>query len=102
MMMLGCALMCLFKWFVAKGPGRNFGSGFAIELVRLADVLLKRASSNLVLCYVAELLACVLALVFIAVACVVVSVAIVLVIAAVGLVVFLAMLPICFAATWRR
>ena len=49
--------MCLFKWFLAKGPGRNFGSGFAIELVRLADVLLKRASSNLVLCYVAELLA---------------------------------------------
>lgn len=102
MMMLGCALMCLFKWFVAKGPGRNFGSGFAIELVRLADVLLKRASSNLVLYYVAELLACMLALVFIAVACVVASVAIVLVIAAVGLVVFLAMLPICFAATWRR
>lgn len=60
LMMLGCALMCLFKWFVAKGPGRNFGSGFAIELVRLSDVLLKRASSNLVLCYVAELLACVL------------------------------------------
>lgn len=25
MIMLGCALMCLFKWFVAKGPGRNLG-----------------------------------------------------------------------------
>ena len=24
MIMLGCALMCLFKWFLAKGPGRNF------------------------------------------------------------------------------
>ena len=102
MMMLGCALMCLFKWFVAKGPGRNFGSGFAIELVRLADVLLKRASSNLVLCYVAELLACLLALVFIAVAYVVVCVAISLAIAAVGLVVCLAGLPIIFAAMWRR
>lgn len=102
MMMLGCALMCLFKWFFAKGPGRNFGSGFAIELVRLADVLLKRASSNLVLCYVAELLACMLALVFIAVAYVVASVAIVLAIGAVALVVCLAGLPIIFAATWRR
>lgn len=102
MMMLGCALMCLFKWFVAKGPGRNFGSGFAIELVRLADVLLKCASSNLVLCYVAELLACVLALVFIAVAYVVVNVAIVLAIAAVALVVCLAGLPIIYVATRHR
>ncbi len=102
MMMLGCALMCLFKWFVAKGPGRNFGSGFAIELVRLADVLLKRASSNLVLCYVAELLACVLALVFIAVAYVAVSVAIALVFTAVALVACLAGLPIILAASWRR
>ncbi len=76
--------MCLFKWFLAKGPGRNFGSGFAVELVRLADVLLKRASSNLVLCYVAELLACLLALAFIAVAYVVVSVAIALAFAAVA------------------
>lgn len=102
LMMLGCALMCLFKWFVAKGPGRNFGSGFAIELVRLSDVLLKRASSNLVLCYVAELLACVLALVFIAVAYVAVSVAIALVFTAVALVVCLAGLPIILAASWRR
>lgn len=102
MMMLGCALMCLFKWFVAKGPGRNFGSGFVIELVRFADVLLKRASSNLVLCYVAELLACVLALVFIAVAYVVVSVAIALAITAVALVVCLAGLPIIYVATRHR
>lgn len=100
--MLGCALMCLFKWFVAKGPGRNFGSGFAIELVRLADVLLKRASSNLVLCYVAELLACLLALAFIVVAYVVVSVAIALAFAAVALVVCLAGIPIILAASWRR
>lgn len=100
--MLGCALMCLFKWFLAKGPGRNFGSGFAIELVRLADVLLKRASSNLVLCYVAELLACLLALAFIAVAYVVVSVAIALAFAAVALVVCLAGIPIILAASWRR
>lgn len=102
LMMLGCALMCLFKWFVAKGPGRNFGSGFAIELVRLSDVLLKRASSNLVLCYVAELLACVLALVFIAVAYVAVSVAIALAFAAVALAVCIAGLPIILAASWRR
>lgn len=102
LMMLGCALMCLFKWFVAKGPGRNFGSGFAIELVRLSDVLLKRASSNLVLCYVAELLACVLALAFIAVAYVVVSVAIVLAFTAIALVVCLAGLPFILAASWRR
>lgn len=102
MMMLGCALMCLFKWFLAKGPGRNFGSGFAIELVRLADVLLKRASSNLVLCYVAELLACLLALAFIAVAYVVVSVAIALAFAAVALAVCLAGIPVILAASWRR
>lgn len=102
LMMLGCALMCLFKWFVAKGPGRNFGSGFAIELVRLSDVLLKRASSNLVLCYVAELLACVLALVFIAVAYVAVSVAIALVFTAVALVVCLAGLPFLLAGVSRR
>lgn len=102
MMMLGCALMCLFKWFLAKGPGRNFGSGFAVELVRLADVPLKRASSNLVLCYVAELLACLLALAFIAVAYVVASVAIVLAFAAVALAVCLAGIPIILAASWRR
>lgn len=102
LMMLGCALMCLFKWFVAKGPGRNFGSGFAIELVRLSDVLLKRASSNLVLCYVAELLACVLALVFIAVAYVAVSVAIALVFTAVALVVCLAGLPFLLAGMSHR
>ena len=102
MMMLGCALMCLFKWFVAKGPGRNFGSGFVIELVRLADVLLKRASSNLVLCYVAELLACVLALVFIAVAFVVVNVAIVLVIAVGAFAVCLAGLPFLKASISHR
>lgn len=102
LMMLGCALMCLFKWFVAKGPGCNFGSGFAIELVRLSDVLLKRASSNLVLCYVAELLACVLALVFIAVAYVAVSVAIVLVFTAVALVVCLAGLPFAIAGSSYR
>jgi membrane protein len=102
LMMLGCALMCLFKWFVAKGPGRNFGSGFAIELVRFSDVLLKRASSNLVLCYVAELLACLLALAFIAVAYVVVSVAIVLAFTAIALVVCLAGLPFILTASWRR
>lgn len=102
MIMLGCALMCLFKWFLAKGPGRNFGSGFAIELVRLADVLLKRASSNLVLCYAAELLACLLALAFIAVAFVVVSVAIALAFAAVALAVCLAGIPVILAASWRR
>ena len=97
LMMLGCALMCLFKRFVAKGPGCNFGSGFAIELVRLSDVLLRRASSNLVLCYVAELLACVLALVFIAVAYAAVSVAIALALTAVALVVCLAGLPFLLA-----
>lgn len=102
MIMLGCALMCLFKWFVAKGPGRNFGSGFAIELVRLADVLLKRASSNLVLCYVAELLACVLALVFIVVAYVAISVAIALAFTAVALVVCLAGLPFAIAGSSYR
>lgn len=102
MMMLGCALMCLFKWFVAKGPGRNFGSGFVIELVRLVDVLLKRASSNLVLCYVAELLACVLALVFIAVAFVVVNVAIVLAIAVGAFAVCLAGLPFLKASISHR
>lgn len=102
MIMLGCALMCLFKWFVAKGPGRNFGNGFLIELVRLADVLLKRASSNLVLCYAAELLACVLALVFIVVAYIAVSVAIALAFAAVALAVCLAGLPFIIAASSRR
>ena len=101
MIMLGCALMCLFKWFLAKGPGRNFGSGFAIELVRLADILLKRVSSNLVLCYVVELLACLLVLAFIVVACVAVSVAIALAFAAVALVVCLAGLPIILAGSWR-
>lgn len=101
MIMFGCTLMCLFKWFVAKGPGRNFGSGFAIELVRLADVLLKRASSNLVLCYVVELLACLLVLAFIVVARVAVSVAIALAFAAVALVVCLAGLPIILAGSWR-
>lgn len=102
MIIFGCTLMCLFKWFVAKGPGRNFGNGFAIELVRLSDVLLKRASSNLVLCYVAELLACMLALVFIAVAYVAVSVAIAFACVAVALVVCLAGLPIIFAASSHR
>lgn len=102
MMMLGCALMCLFKWFLAKGPGRNFGSGFAIELIRLADVLLKRASLNLVLCYVAELLACVLALVFIAVAYVAVGVVIALALTAVALVVCLAGLPFLLAGMSHR
>lgn len=102
MMMLGCTLMCLFKWFVAKGPGRNFGSGFAIELVRLADVLLKRASSNLVLCYVAELLACVLALVFIVVAYVAISVVIALAFGAIALAVCLAGLPFIIAASSHR
>ena len=102
MIMLGCALMCLFKWFLAKGPGRNFGSGFAVELVRLSDVLLTRASSNLVLCYVAELLACLLALAFIVVDYIVVSVAIALTFAAVALVVCLAGIPVILAASWRR
>lgn len=102
MIMLGCALMCLFKWFVAKGPGRNFGSGFAIELVRLSDVLLKRASSNLVLCYVAELLACVLALVFIVVAYVAISVAFALVVTAVALVLCLVGLPFAIAGSSYR
>lgn len=102
MMMLGCALMCLFKWFVAKGPGRNFGSAFLIELVRLADVLLKRASSNLVLCYVAELLACVFALVFIVVAYVAVSVSIALAFTAIALTVCLAGLPFIIAASSHR
>lgn len=102
MIMLGCALMCLFKWFLAKGPGRNFGSGFAVELVRLADILLKRASSNLVLCYVAELPACLLALAFIAVAYVIVSVAIALAFAAVALAVCLAGILVTLAASWRR
>lgn len=102
MIMLGCALMCLFKWFVAKGPGRNFGNGFAIELVRLADVLLKRASLNLVLCYVAELLACVLALVFIVAAYVAISVAFALVITAVALVLCLAGLPFAIAGSSYR
>lgn len=102
MIMLGCALMCLFKWFVAKGTGRNFGSGFAIELVRLADVLLKRASSNLVLCYVAELFACVLALVFIVVAYVAISVAFALVVTAVALVLCLAGLPFAIAGSSYR
>lgn len=102
MMMLGCTLMCLFKWFIAKGPGRNFGSGFAIELVRLADVLLKRASSNLVLCYVAELLACVLALVFIVVAYVAISVVIALAFGAIALAVCLAGLPFIIAASSHR
>ena len=102
MIMFGCTLMCLFKWFVAKGPGRNFGSGFAIELVRLADVLLKRASSNLVLCYVADLLACVLALVFIVVAYVAISVAFALVITAVALVLCLAGIPFLLAGSSYR
>lgn len=102
MIMLGCALMCLFKWFVAKGPGRNFGSGFLIELVRLADVLLKRASSNLVLCYVAELLACVLALIFIVVAYVAISVAVALAFGAIALAVCLAGLPFIIAASSHR
>ena len=102
MIMFGCALMCLFKWFVAKGPGRNFGSGFAIELVRLADVLLKRASSNLVLCYVAELLACVLALVFIVVAYVAIGVAFALVVTAAALVLCLAGLPFAIAGSSYR
>lgn len=102
MIMFGCTLMCLFKWFVAKGPGRNFGNGFAIELVRLADVLLKRASSNLVLCYVAELFACVLALVFIVVAYVAISVAFALVVTAVALVLCLAGLPFAIAGSSYR
>lgn len=102
MIMFGCTLMCLFKWFVAKGPGRNFGSGFAIELVRLADVLLKRASSNLVLCYVADLLACVLAMVFIVVAYVAIGVAIALAFAAIALVVCLAGLPFIIAGSSYR
>lgn len=102
MIMFGCTLMCLFKWFVAKGPGRNFGSGFAIELVRLADVLLKRASSNLVLCYVAELLACVLALVFIVVAYVAISVVIALAFGAIALAACLAGLPFIIAASSHR
>lgn len=102
MMMLGCTLMCLFKWFVAKGPGRNFGSGFAIELVRLADVLLKRASSNLVLCYVAELLACVLAMVFIVVVCVVASIAFAFVITVVALSLCLVGLPFAVAGLSYR
>lgn len=54
------------------------------------------------MCYVAELLACMLALVFIAVAYVFVNVAIMLAIAAVAFVVCLVGLPIFFAATWRR
>lgn len=102
MIMFGCALMCLFKWFVAKGPGRNFGSGFLIELVRLADVLLKRASSNLVLCYAAELLACILALVFIVVAYVAISVAAALAFGAIALAVCLAGLPFIIAASSYR
>ena len=102
MIMFGCTLMCLFKWFVAKGPGRNFGSGFAIELVRLADVLLKRASSNLVLCYVAELLACILALIFSVVAYVAISVAFVLAFGAIALAVCLAGLPFIIAASSHR
>lgn len=85
-----------------QGPGRNFGSGFAIELIRLADVLLKRASSNLVLCYVAELLACVLALVFIAVAYVAVGVFVALALTAVALVVCLAGLPFLLAGMSHR
>ena len=102
MIMFGCTLICLFKWFVAKGPGRNFGNGFLIELVRLADVLLKRASSNLVLCYVAELLACVLALIFIVVAYVAMSIAIALAFAAIALAACLAGLPFIIAASSRR
>lgn len=102
MMMLCCALMCMFKWFVAKGPGRNCGSGFLIELVRLADVLLKRASSNLVLCYVAELFACVLALIFIVVAYVAISVAVALAFGAIALAVCLAGLPFIIAASSHR
>ena len=79
-------------------PAVRLHSGF-IELVRLADVLLKRASSNLVLCYVAELLACVLALVFIVVAYIAVSVAIALAFAAVALAVCLAGLPFIIAGS---
>ena len=72
------------------------------SLVRLADVLLKRASSNLVLCYAAELLACLLALALIVVAYVAVSVAIALAFAAVALAVCLAGIPVTLAASWRR
>ena len=103
MIMLGCALMCLFKWFLAKGPGRNFGKRLRYRACpprrRPAEA---RELETWCCATWPKLLACLLALTFIAVAYVVVSVAIVLALGAVALAVCLAGIPVILAASWRR
>ncbi len=60
----GCVLACIVKWYELKGPGRYRGDEALVAWFGRADVLLNRASSNMVLLYGAEMLACAASLIF--------------------------------------
>lgn len=60
----GCVLACIVKWYELKGPGRYRGDKALIAWFGRADALLDRASSNMVLLYGAEMLACAASLIF--------------------------------------
>ena len=60
----GCVLACSVKWYELKGPGRYRGDEALVAWFGRADVLLNRASSNMVPLYGAEMLACAASLIF--------------------------------------
>ena len=99
-----CAVACLLKWLVSRGPAKQWGIGkFVPELLHMADVALNNVSSNFVLLFFGELIANVLATVFLAALIVAAFIAMFLAITAVCLVVTLVVitfgLPILVAAS---
>lgn len=96
-LVLGCALACIVKWYELKGPGRYRGDMALIAWFGRADALLDRASSNMVLLYGAEMLACAASLIFgYGVASAIVSI-ITTALTAWGIVLAIIFLPLCIA-----
>ncbi|MEE1529184.1 MAG: hypothetical protein UF085_03750 [Collinsella sp.] len=61
-LVLGCVLACAVKRYETNDPGCRCGHRGLFTCFSRADVLLERASSNIVLLYGAELIACVASL----------------------------------------